>query len=72
MARLKYRALSKTWISHEGRFVEPGQEFETEFPKTATGEPMRLGSNLELVEPEPTPAPTSSKGQKAEKTDSLV
>ena len=43
----KYRAKVKMLISHESRVVEAGEEFEATFP-----EGMRLGENLELVEPE--------------------
>lgn len=56
----RYRALSKTWLSHENRMVQDGEEFETEFPLVG-GKPMRLGANLELIEPEQV-APATGKG----------
>jgi len=58
----RYRALSKTWLSHENRMVQDGEEFETEFPLVG-GKPMRIGANLELIEPEQVaPAPAPGKG----------
>lgn len=41
----KYIAHRRTWLSHESRYVEPGERFETTFPAG-----MRLGDNLELIE----------------------
>lgn len=45
----KYIATAKTWLSHECRMVEEGEEFETTFPKAPDGKDMRLGSNLMLA-----------------------
>jgi len=45
----KYIAHVKTWLGHENRMVEPGEEFETTFP-----DGMKLSGNIELIEPKPT------------------
>lgn len=70
----KYRALRKTWLSHENRVVNEGDVFETTFPKIkradGTEVEMRLGSNLELVEEE-VEAKSARGGRKAAE-DSLV
>ena len=42
----RYLAKEKTWLSHECRMIEAGQEFDAEFPKD-----MKLGNNLEMVKP---------------------
>lgn len=44
----KYIAHVKTWLGHENRMVEPGEEFETTFP-----EGMKLSGNIELIEQKP-------------------
>lgn len=44
----KYKAVEKIWLSHECRYAEEGEEFDTVFP-TIEGKPMQLGRNLELV-----------------------
>lgn len=49
MAKKRYRATVKLFLSHECRFVEAGQEFETEFPTGPGGKPMVLGKNIEEV-----------------------
>ena len=52
----KYRALSKTWLSHECRLIEAGAEFETTFPKVKIGDKeveMKLSDNIELVTDKP-------------------
>jgi hypothetical protein len=59
----KYRALRPTFVSHLSVLVEEGQEFEATFP-----DGMRLGDNLELVEPE---AKTKPKA-KTDKDESLT
>jgi hypothetical protein len=52
----RYIARNKTWIGHECRMVNEGDEFETEFPKVklpdGSEKEMELGDNLALVEPE--------------------
>lgn len=49
MATKRYRANVKLFLSHECRFVEAGEEFETEFPTGPGGKPMVLGKNIEEV-----------------------
>lgn len=46
-----YKAIVDTWLSHECRTVKAGTVFETEFPEIKEGVPMKIGDNLELVEP---------------------
>ena len=51
----KYIAKKDTWLSHESRMVKADQQFETVFPKVKVDGKevdMRLGSNIELVNPE--------------------
>jgi len=65
----RYRALAKTWLSHLNRMVQDGEEFETEFP-LVDGKPMRLGANLELIEPEQVaPAPGKGKNNKSSEAE---
>lgn len=45
----KYLAHAKTWLSHECRTVQEGEEFTTTFP-LVNGEPMKLGPNIELLD----------------------
>lgn len=46
----KYECLEETYLSHENRKVFPGDIFETEFPLGPTGQPMKLGRNLRLID----------------------
>ncbi|TPQ24933.1 hypothetical protein [Methylomonas koyamae] len=59
----KYIAHSKTWLSHENRLVDAGQEFDTTFP-----EGMKLAGNIELVEDKT--APTRTRRPRVVKTGS--
>jgi hypothetical protein len=45
----KYKANVKIWLSHECRYAEEGEEFDTVFP-TIQGKPMKLEPNIELVD----------------------
>lgn len=50
----KYIANRQTWLSHENRMVQAGDEFETNFPKAKVDGKevdMRLGDNISLVDP---------------------
>lgn len=60
----KYKAHRKTWLSHENRLVQEGEEFETEFP-----EGMKLSDNLECLDkPKRKSAPKQEKPAKTEET----
>lgn len=45
----RYLAISDTWLSHENRKVNAGDEFETTFPNGPDGKAMRLSGNLKLI-----------------------
>jgi hypothetical protein len=45
----RYLAVTKTWLSHESRMVEAGQEFETVFPLPKGVKELKLGDNLKLL-----------------------
>lgn len=66
----KYRALSDIWLGHENRLVRSGETFDTTFP-LIDGKPMRIGSNLEILQD--TPAEGRAKKGKAivQDTDSV-
>jgi hypothetical protein len=52
-----YRALKRTWLSHESRHVEAGQVFTTEFPQVPKmvggGEVVSQDGRLVVREPKP-------------------
>ncbi len=45
----RYRCVRETYICHLNQKVQPGEIFETVFPKLPDGSEMRLSSNLELL-----------------------
>lgn len=65
----KYITDVDRWLSHENRLVKAGEEFDTEFPKTPDGKPMRLGDNLREIESEVVPP---KKARKPEPGESLT
>jgi hypothetical protein len=63
----KYRANAKTWLSHENRMVQEGEEFETSFP-----DGMKIGGNLTELDIKKTRTRTKTEAPAAiESTDEI-
>lgn len=59
----RYLIKRDTWISHQGKLVREGETVDINWPPGT--EPQKLGTNMELVEPEK--AAKAGKPAKAEK-----